>query len=405
MTHAEHSLIDYLLTPQAIRDRAELVYSYCAEGNGQFNIDESKLDHVAAYVETVTKEHYPHLSIPYHSRWRHFAIEGSRALTRYQSATENMTPIERARVGVDLIVPSVLLDAGAGSQWLYRDPDSGQAIGRSEGLALASLRLFMDGEFSSDPKQPLQTEYQPLSQFSEDIIHRYFQVTQTNPLVGVAGRVGLMRALGNTLANNVEMFPNGRPGDLVIYLVNRHGQHIHATEILKAVIQGFGNIWPGRTILNGVNLGDVWEYTPFSNEGNGYIPFHKLSQWLTYSIIETLENNDFVIHGLNELTGLAEYRNGGLFIDSGVLTLKDPALEQQSHRPNSEVIVEWRALTIHLLDILAERIRAHQGMTAEQLPLAKILEGGTWAAGRQLAARKRHDGSPPIQLHSDGTVF
>jgi hypothetical protein len=44
-------------------------------------------------------------------------------------------------------------------------------------------------------------------------------------------------------------------------------------------------------------------------------------------------------------------------------------------------------------------------MDAQSLPLAKILEGGTWATGRVLAREKRTDGSPPIKVVSDGTVF
>jgi hypothetical protein len=44
-------------------------------------------------------------------------------------------------------------------------------------------------------------------------------------------------------------------------------------------------------------------------------------------------------------------------------------------------------------------------LTSEQFPLAKVLEGGTWWAGRFLAKEKRSDGSPPLQIESDGTVF
>ncbi|MGE0634502.1 MAG: DUF1688 family protein, partial [Pseudobdellovibrionaceae bacterium] len=40
-----------------------------------------------------------------------------------------------------------------------------------------------------------------------------------------------------------------------------------------------------------------------------------------------------------------------------------------------------------------------------EFPLAKVLEGGTWWAGRFLAAEKRQGGPPPIQIKSDGTVF
>jgi hypothetical protein len=44
-------------------------------------------------------------------------------------------------------------------------------------------------------------------------------------------------------------------------------------------------------------------------------------------------------------------------------------------------------------------------MDATQLPLVKVLEAGTWFAGRVLAAERRPGGGPPIAVESDGTVF
>ncbi|MCY7390221.1 MAG: URC4/urg3 family protein, partial [Leptolyngbyaceae cyanobacterium CAN_BIN12] len=131
----------------------------------------------------------------------------------------------------------------------------------------------------------------------------------------------------------------------------------------------------------------------------------KLSQWLTYSLLEPLQDLGLEITGLDELTGLPEYRNGGLCIDLGLLQVKDPTILQQPQLVSSEAIVEWRALTVILLDRIAETIRQKLGMTAIALPLVKILQGGTWTAGRQIAAELRPGGTPPIQITSDGTVF
>lgn len=135
------------------------------------------------------------------------------------------------------------------------------------------------------------------------------------------------------------------------------------------------------------------------------IPFHKLSQWLTYSLLEPLQELGLEITGLDELTGLPEYRNGGLCIDLGLLQVKDLTILQQPQPVSSEAIVEWRALTVILLDRIAETIRQKLNMSAIDLPLVKILQGGTWAAGRQIAAELRPDGISPIQITSDGTVF
>ena len=142
-----------------------------------------------------------------------------------------------------------------------------------------------------------------------------------------------------------------------------------------------------------------------SGASAGLVPFHKLSQWLAYSLFEPLERAGITIVDSDALTGLAEYRNGGLFVDTGVLIPKYSEVTQRAHRPDSEIVVEWRALTIALLDRLAERLRSRLSLDTESLPLAKVLEGGSWKTGRQLARERRADGTPPIQIESDGTFF
>jgi hypothetical protein len=135
------------------------------------------------------------------------------------------------------------------------------------------------------------------------------------------------------------------------------------------------------------------------------MPFHKLSQWLAYSLFEPLELGGIQIVRPGALTGLPEYRNGGLLLDGGVLLARNPRDLMRRWKPSDEFIVEWRALTVTLLDEVAERVRARLGLGAEQLPLACVLEGGTWAAGRRIARELRADGAPPVDIDSDGTIF
>ncbi|HEX2673511.1 MAG TPA: DUF1688 family protein, partial [Polyangiaceae bacterium] len=152
--------------------------------------------------------------------------------------------------------------------------------------------------------------------------------------------------------------------------------------------------------LAGLSLGDVWRHSRL-----GFVPFHKLSQWLSYSLFEPLEAAGLRVEGADALTGLAEYRNGGLFFDAGVFELRDPSALQRVHAVDSDLVIEWRALTLALLDRTAALVRNALGVTAEQLPLARVLEGGTWRAGRAIALERRPDGRPPLQIDSDGTVF
>jgi hypothetical protein len=135
------------------------------------------------------------------------------------------------------------------------------------------------------------------------------------------------------------------------------------------------------------------------------MPLHKLSQWLAYSLIEPLQAAGIEVTDIDGLTGLAEYRNGGLLVDTGVLQLRNGSDAKAEHGVASTLVVEWRALTVALLDRLADMVRTRLGRDATSFPLAKVLQGGTWAAGRAIARARRPDGSPPIKVVSDGTVF
>ena len=404
-THTRASDLHYLFSPEAVRQSSIKMYEYAVAGNTNFIVDESLLSETAKLVIELIESKYPDLDIPYHSRWRHFDIPKVGLLNDLKALLLDLDQEEKAKAGVDLIVVSVLLDAGAGEKWRYAVPNSDVTIGRSEGLGLASLNMFLEGGFSDSNANPLIANAAALSKITVNELAAFFQVSSDNPLVGLEGRVELLKSLGAAMKANPEMFPTQRPGDLVTYLQKQHGNTLDAKDVLAAVILGFGNIWPGRTTYQGTNLGDVWHYAPFGEGVDGLVCLHKLSQWLTYSVIETLQTNGFTVNNLDGLTGLAEYRNGGLFVDTGVLTLREINKAKSLHKPDSNLIIEWRALTVYLLDRLAEIIRHKFGKSPEEMPLVKILEGGTWLAGRRIAAQLREGSTAPILLDSDGTVF
>lgn len=395
--------LEYLRSPRAIRERCEALYALALAGKLEhFAVDEARLDRVVERVLDVTRAAYPDLRrIPYHGRFRHFGAGGVDRLARLDRALAPLSREEQLMARVELVVTSVLLDAGAGEAWSYRDA-SGARFGRSEGLAVASFEWFVAGGLSADARDPYRADVERLESIGEDELAAAFQVSADNPLVGLAGRVHLLRELGRVVRRERELF--GEPprlGALGTSLLERaSGGELRATSILSAVLRGLGAIWPGRESLGGQNLGDV-----FTHPAVGRVPFHKLSQWLTYSLCEPLEAAGLVVSGLSELTGLAEYRNGGLFVDAGVLLPKHPAVLGEAHAVDSEVVVEWRALTVALLDRTAQRLRERVGLTEEELPLARVLEGGTWRAGRAIAAERRPGGAPPIRVISDGTVF
>ena len=394
--------VDYLLTPTAIRETTKKVFDLALSGKTHFSINEDKIDACADYVMEVINENYPTLDIPFHSRWGHFKVGGIDRESQVNEILKDADPIEKARTKLDLVITSVLLDAGAGATWKYNE--NGTEFNRSEGLAVASFHMFMQGNFSSDGS--LTATADGLKSFNADDLINGFQVSEDNPLVGVDGRVNLISKLGETVASNSTIFPKGRPGSLIDYLISKHGMSFEVKDILKAVLLGLGPIWPGRIMAHDTNLGDVWPYSPLGELGvGGVVCFHKLSQWLTYSLVTPMLEAGLEVTGAEKLTGLAEYRNGGLFLDFGVIELRDKGLMNKAHKPSSDLVIEWRALTVQLLDKVGELVQHKLGKSPADFPLAKVLEGGTWWAGRKIAKKLREDASTPIKLDSDGTVF
>ena len=403
--------VAWLRTPDAIRARCGMIMA-AAEDDAleHFGYVPARLDAAADYVIETMRRRYPDLAIPYHARWRHFTVGGVDRWSDLKERCADADPDEVARIRFDLVITSVLLDAGAGDVWRYAEAETGQRFGRSEGLGVASLRLFASGAFSADPARPLRADAAALAALPDRAIETGFQVGPDNPLVGVAGRAGLMRRLGDALKACPDIFGADAPrvGGLYDYLKTQAAEGaLPADRVLAAVLRGLAPIWPGRITLDGENLGDVWRHPAARSDDatDRLVPFHKLSQWLSYSLLEPLEDAGIRVTEMDRLTGLPEYRNGGLLIDLGVLTPKHDAVQGQTHAPGDPVIVEWRALTVALLDRLAARVRARLGVTAAAMPLAKVLEGGTWSAGRRIAAEMRPGGPPPIKLNSDGTVF
>jgi Protein of unknown function (DUF1688) len=367
-------------------------------------VDLDRLIVAADLTARVTRERYPQLDIPFHARSRHF-VAGEPA------SRAGADVAELARAQFDLIILSVLLDAGAGPDWRYRDALSDMTLTRSEGLAVASQRLFEAGAFSADATDPLRADGGALADLRTEALVGGFQVDESNPIVGLDGRTALLRRLGTQVLARPDLFAatdSPRPGGLYDVLAARAASgRLPAPAILELLLEALGPIWADRLVVDGLPLGDCWRHSAIvrSDASDGLVPLHKLSQWLAYSLIEPLAAAGIEIVDVDGLTGLAEYRNGGLFVDTGVLRLADPAAAERAHHVSDPLIVAWRALTVALLDLLAPQVRALLGVSEASFPLARMLEGGTWAAGRRIAAELRPGGGPPFNIISDGTVF
>ena len=370
---------------------AEVAKEAIEDRSAHFRWHEARLPVIAAYVVQVIRDRYPSLQVPVHSRWRHIEAGGVDRWGKL-AAERRLGGIERAKAAIDLVIPSVLLDAGAGPDWRFTEKSTGKTFTRSEGLAVASVELYAGGALAD------------LERISAADIARAFQVGPGNPLVGLEGRAALLARLGALMKARPEWFGTPpRLGNLVDgWRARATDGRIPAADLLATLLDVLGPMWPGRIVVDGVSLGDCWRHPAASG---GLVPFHKLTQWLTYSLLEPLADAGLEVTDLDALTGLPEYRNGGLLLDLGLLEARDPSFHTRRLKVDEAAVVEWRALTVVGLDRLAPLVRTSLGVDEASFPLVRMLEGGTWAAGRKIAAERRPGGAPPVNVESDGTVF
>ncbi|KAJ5536156.1 DUF1688-domain-containing protein [Penicillium frequentans] len=435
----------YLRSIHAVRDRANIVLNRAKRNQlNHFDVDLSKLKATASYVVSIIKRDYgrDYENIPPHGRWQHFDVGGRPRINQLlQMWPSSIDAQERTRRLIDLFVVSVLLDAGAGTKWSYKSKESGKIYSRSEGLAVASLEMFKSGLFSSDPTEPCQVDGAALKNITVEKLAKGMQHSDQNALAGIEGRAGLLVRLSEALNNQDFFGVDARPGNMLDFLLGHPSTLassvpiVPITTLWTVLMDGFSSIWPpSRTQIDGVSIGDAWDCSdlpssPPAQPWESIIPFHKLTQWLCYSIMVPMSKLMHIhFAGSDLLTGLPEYRNGGLLIDMGLLSLKANDMErgvqafkdnaQIKGQPNMEVvplfsteddvIVEWRAVTVGFLDELLDEVNTQLGLAGseDQLSLAQMLEAGSWKGGREIAEVSRpNTKEPPIMIRSDGTVF
>lgn len=335
---------------------------------------------------------------------------------------------ERTRKLIDLFLVSALLDAGAGVKWQYKSKESGRVYRRSEGLAVAVLESFKAGLFSSDPNEPCQVDSIGLGKLTVGSMAKALQVTEHNPIEGLEGRTSLLLRLAGALKKNLDIFGvDARPGNmlgwysdfgiirdnlltvLTDYLLSHPSTQASSVPVVPLpvlwdiLMEGLAPIWPVKTKVDGISVGDAWPCLSMpvdsANPCGNIVPFHKLTQWLCYSLMVPMTKLMHIhFAGVELLTGLPEYRNGGLLIDTGLLTLKPEDAKRglnqfqanalKHNQPSMEVVplfsvdddvvIEWRALTVGFVDDLAFEVNSILGLVGDKkLSLAQILEAGT----------------------------
>ncbi|OAP58282.1 hypothetical protein AYL99_07372 [Fonsecaea erecta] len=430
-SHSPDAEIAEILSLQSVRTQAQHVLDAARKGLlNHFDYDESRMPEVADYVVSIISRDFGpdrYDQIPPHGRWQQFNVGNHERITPLLErwTAQGCDKTELARRMVDLLFVSVLMDAGAGDVWQFREPGTGQTYGRSEGIALATLHMFLGGKFQSQGTgEGHFVDARGLADMSEDTMQQGFQIFRTNEMTAFSSRVTLLNRLGVSLLNLTHIFgPTGRPGGLVDYLLaNAVGSNVLDFAFLWQTLQQLLlPVWPeNRPHIAGRPIGDAWPLRVLAQTTTGtkpltgaIQPFHKLTQWLAYSLkVPFLRLLDLRWTNEHLSTGLAEYRNGGIFVDIPVLRLKPDALRRgqslsgqvlPQFEATGDEIVEWRAMTVALLDELHKILVEKKNVPVS---LGQMLEAGTFKAGRELAAQFRPaTRSSPILIAGDGTLF
>ena len=456
-----------LHNPATIRARCAGVLNAVEQGvSPSFKLKRDALPPLADRVAALTRQRFPDLVVPLHSRWRQLETGGASRKDELNRRLEGRLPAEVARVQVDMIVISCLLSGGAGANWIYSEsaalsaaalpaaaPEDllallDQAAARrptpaleepavekpalaspgapaatfrqAEGLAVASFRAFMAGAFSSQAGDPQRADASALRHVDAAALRAIFQSSPSNPVVGLDARAAMLARLGHALQEEAARdtargWPaQARPGLLFDRITGYGTRHeVSATEVLGHVLRVFLSVWPSGSKVQGLPAGDVWPHLwagsavagpQQDRTTEGWVPFHQLAQWITCSLLEPLTWAGIRVTGVEALTALPDARNAGLLIDAGVIVPRDPRLLARTWKPQDELVIEWRAMAVVLLDELAVLVRQRLGLSAEQLPMPCFMEGGSAAAGVEWARSLRPDGTPPVSVEGDGIL-
>ncbi len=276
-----------------------------------FRVDLGRLDDTAQLVIDTTRAAYPSLDVPFHSRWRHFDIDGFDYWNELDQAMAWPSPAEKARTAFDLAIVSVLLDAGAGPELAISLSGERRDDRPLRGPGARKPVMFRDCEFSMWPSYPLAGR-----RIGAGRSHRG-EARSRLPGVGRQSAARRRRAAPTCCGGSAAPWPRRRrfsaattrraPAGLFDHLAAlAENKRIAAPVILSELLTHLGPIWPSRLSLGGVALGDCWRHSALKtdDETDGLVPLHKLSQWLAYSLIEPLQWAGIEVTDIDGLTGL-----------------------------------------------------------------------------------------------------
>ncbi len=373
-----------LRTTQAVRERCGQLLARAREGHaGHFAIDAQALE-AATRSACARIRHQP--SFPYpplFGLWRGLQAGGIHRIAGLEDLMTPLSPAQRTHARIDLTVTAALVGGAPGDAWSYTEASTGQVLHGADGLGVATLHAFAAGLFSSDPECPWQADARGLRALLTDHLALALQVSETNPLPDLQARTIRLRRFGEWLSGQPEVYGDpGRPAGLFDIIISPYGHgvphtaDVHVHDILSQLLVTLSGLSPASPRIGSVPLGDCGRHPAVQGPGasGGWVPLHAALQGLAASLVAPFAWGGVQVRGLASLTAAADAALGELLLDRQVLRLRDPQAARVEGKPGDPLTVEWRALTVALLDVMTDRARDLLGLEADALPAIRLAQ-------------------------------
>jgi len=398
-----------LFQPDEIRRKAHMMLELATEGRlAHVGVDLEKLDTAVAAVLETTKENYPDFQIPPYGIWRGFEAGGVDRWQAMASARGFETAEEMLAAAADLAILGISMTTVHPANWRYEDRMTETGAAGAQASALAAFHMFASGSFSSEMTDPYRVDASALVSMDLIELAAGLQWDDRDDADYLKAMQRHLKRLGEALALRPDLFGEGeatRPGVLAVNLAKESNGPIDAGQVLDRLLEALAPVWEGGATTGDIWLGDAFVHSALpGNDVHAIVPFHLAAQQMVYSLVEPFAWAGFEVSGLDKLTAPADLAHAALLVKSGVLTLTE---DNGSLAPEAirDRMIEVRALTIALIDKLAERLANGLGMSLDQVPFTCILEGGTNRAGDYILEQAPENLQDLGKILNPGAVF
>lgn len=395
--------------PREIRRRAHDLLDLAVDAKlKHVQVDLSRLGDALLTLLETTRETYPDFHIPPYGVWRDFEVGGIDRWAALAGARSFEGAEHMLTAAADLAILAAYMKTMHPREWMFEDPMTATRVSGKHALALAAFHMFAAGSFSSEMTDPYRVDADTLIRMEKDELASGLQWDLQDDTDLLEAMQKHLKRLGEALALRSDLFSEGyftRPGLLMVQAAREAEGAVSAQNLLDRLLEALAPVWPGGAESGDISLGDSFAHSALDGaEHDKVYPFHMAAQEMVYSLVEPYAWAGLEVADLELLTAPADDTHTALFIQAGVLKIKQGP-ESPTETSVRDRMVEIRGVTTALTDKLADLLRGELEVPDAQLPLTCVLEGGTSRAGERALQQSDRELQKLGRFLNPGGVF